>query len=200
MRSKTNNEKEDFKEMARAEENGFPINDIFQKDAVALFENRKEPDMPIRKLRKYLDENKVKYVVVSHSTAYTSQETAERAHISGKEMAKTVMVKLDGKMTMVVIPTSSRIEMDLLKEVTGAEKATLASELEFERLFPDCELGAMPPFGNLYDIPVYVAKKLKEDKEIAFNAGNHRELIRMTYADFEKLVKPKIIDVAYARA
>ena len=154
--------------------------------------------MPIQKLRDYLDENKIKYVVISHSTAYTAQETAQSAHVSGKEMAKTVMVKIDGKMAMVVLPASTKIEMDLLKETTGADQVKLAGEAEFKSLFPDCEIGAMPPFGNLYRIPVYVATRLVEDDVIAFNAGNHRELIKMKFTDFQRLVQPQLVDVAFA--
>lgn len=156
--------------------------------------------MVIQKLRKCLDSNKIKYVVISHSTAYTTQETAQSAHVPGKELAKTVIVKLDGKMAMVVLPASTKIEIDLLREVTGAAKVQLASEAEFRRLFPDCEIGAMPPFGNLYNIPVYVAQKLSDDNDIAFNAGNHRELIKMKFFDFERLVRPIQVDVAFATA
>ena len=154
--------------------------------------------MPMLRLRKYLDANKVKYVVISHSTAYTAQETAENAHVSGKEMAKTIIVKLDDKTAMVVLPASYRINFDHLKEQTGSDEVRLASEDEFKDMFPDCEIGAMPPFGNLYSIDVYVAKRLTEDEEIAFNAGNHRELIRMKYKDFDRLVRPIVLDVTLA--
>lgn len=154
--------------------------------------------MPIAKLRKYLDDNKIKYVVISHSTAYTAQDVAEAAHIRGKEIAKTVIVNVDGgngRMAMVVLPASCRIDFAILKELTGAKAVELATEDDFIDAFPDCEIGAMPPFGNLYHIPVYVARKLGEDEEIAFNAGTHRELIKMKYRDFERLVKPKVFDL-----
>ena len=154
--------------------------------------------MPIAKLRKYLDDNKIKYVVISHSTAYTAQDVAEAAHIRGKEIAKTVIVNVDGedgRMAMVVLPASCRIDFAILKELTGAEAVELATEDDFMDAFPDCEIGAMPPFGNLYHIPVYVARKLSEDEDIAFNAGTHRELIKMKYRDFERLVKPKVFDL-----
>ena len=148
--------------------------------------------MPVRKLKEFLDSQNVKYVVISHSRAVTSQEVAASAHISGKEMAKTVMVKLDGKMAMAVLPASSRVNLDLLREASGAKQVDLAAELEFRELFPECEPGAMPPFGNLYGLPVFVSESLTKDEEIAFNAGSHTELIKLSYKDFEKLVKPKV--------
>ena len=149
--------------------------------------------MPVKKLKEFLDKNKVKYVSMSHSTAYTAQEIAASAHIPGKELAKTVVVKLDGKMAMAVLPASYRIDFDLLKRASGANEATLAGEREFKDTFPGCEVGAMPPFGNLYDMDVYVAESLAEDEEIAFNAGSHTELIRLPYEDFERLVKPIVV-------
>ncbi|MCI0331234.1 MAG: YbaK/EbsC family protein [candidate division Zixibacteria bacterium] len=148
--------------------------------------------MPVKKLREFLDGQKVKYVTVTHSRAVTAQEVAASAHISGKEMAKTVMVKLDGKMAMAVLPASSRVNLDLLKEASGAKQVDLAAELEFRELFPECEPGAMPPFGNLYGMPVFVSESLTHDEEIAFNAGSHTELIKLSYKDFERLVKPKV--------
>lgn len=149
--------------------------------------------MPLSKVKKYLDSNNIKYVIVEHSPAYTAQEIAGRAHISGKMLAKTVMIKVDGKMAMAVLPASFKISFDHLKEALGMEKVRLAYEQEFMDKFPDCEVGAMPPFGNLYGIDVYVAESLVQDKEIAFNACSHSELIKMNYKDFEKLVKPKIL-------
>jgi Ala-tRNA(Pro) deacylase len=103
------------------------------------------------------------------------------------------MVKIDGKMTMTVLPANYNIDFHLLQEVTGADQIELAPEKEFLNLFPNCEAGAMPPFGNLYGIDVLVAESLAEDEEIAFNAGSHRELIKMSYSDFERLVQPKVI-------
>jgi len=150
--------------------------------------------MPAKKVAQYLDSQKVKYILIKHSPAFTAQEIAASAHIPGKELAKTVMVKLDGDMAMAVLPASYRVDFKGLKKVTGAKKVELASENEFQRLFPQCEIGAMPPFGNLYDMPVYVARSLTEDDEIAFNAGSHAELMKLHYADFEKLVKPRIGD------
>jgi Ala-tRNA(Pro) deacylase len=152
---------------------------------------RREEDMPVKKLKEFLDSTGAKYVVVSHAPAYTAQEIAASAHIPGKTLAKTVMVKLDGKMAMAVLPANLVVDFAGLKATAGASEAKLASEEEFRSLFPECEVGAMPPFGNLYDMPVYVDRSLAEDDEIAFNAGSHKELFRMVYKDFEKIVKPK---------
>ena len=147
--------------------------------------------MPLAKIKEFLDEHNIKYTIIKHSSAFTAQEIAASAHISGKELAKTVMIKFDGKLAMAVLPASYKISFDDLKEVLGVEKVRLAYEQEFMDKFPDCEVGAMPPFGNLYGMEVYVAESLADDEEIAFNACSHTELIRMNYKDFEELVKPK---------
>jgi Ala-tRNA(Pro) deacylase len=153
--------------------------------------------MPIKKLKKFLDDNKVKYTVMKHSPAYTAQEVASSAHIKGKELAKTVMIKMDDNMAMAVLPASYRIDLNELQKATGAKKLNIASEKEFKDMFPDCETGAMPPFGNLYEMDVFVASSLAEDEHIAFNAGTHTELIQLSYKDFEKLVKPKVADFSF---
>ncbi len=152
--------------------------------------------MPLRKIKQYLDQQDVKYVSILHSSAYTAQEIAAKAHIPGKDLAKTVILKLDGEMAMAVLPASYRVDFERCKSATGAKKVELASEEEFKYTFGDCEVGAMPPFGNLYDMDVYVAKPLTGDESIAFNACSHHELIKMDYKDFEKLVKPKVVDIA----
>ena len=149
--------------------------------------------MPAQKVKDFLDDNKVKYVSITHSLVYTAQEIAASAHIRGKGLAKTVLVKVDGKMTMTVLPASYKVDFDMLKEALGSDDVRLSNEQEFKDKFPGCEVGAMPPFGNLYDMETYVAASLVEDEEIAFNAGTHKELIRMEYSDFEKIVKPKIL-------
>ena len=149
--------------------------------------------MPSKKLKSFLDENKIKYVSIQHSSAYTAQEIAAIAHIPGKDLAKTVIIKIDGKMAMAVLPASFKVSFDNLKNTLGVKEARLAYEQEFIDKFPDCEVGAMPPFGNIYGMEVFVAESLAEDEEIAFNACSHTELIKMTFADFEKLVKPKRI-------
>lgn len=155
--------------------------------------------MAVRKLIEYLDTHNVKYVVIKHSPAFTTQEIAAKAHIPGKEMAKTVMVKVDGKLAMAVLPASSLVNFDVIREVVGAKNVELAHEEDFRPLFPDCEPGAMPPFGNLYGMDVYVAPRLAEDKEIAFNACSHTDLVRMTFADYQKLVQPKIFAFSIMR-
>jgi Ala-tRNA(Pro) deacylase len=146
--------------------------------------------MPFKKIKEFLDRNKVKYVIVQHSPAYTAQEIAAAAHISGKELAKTVMIKIDGKLAMAVLPASYKISFDQLKAALDVNDVKLAYEQEFMDKFPDCEVGAMPPFGNLYGFDVYVAESLAEDEEIAFNACSHTELVKMRFDDFEKLIKP----------
>jgi len=148
--------------------------------------------MPVEKLKQYLDENQVKYVRVTHSPAFTAQEIAASAHIPGRELAKTVMVELDGHMAMAVLPASYQVDLETLRLLAGASRIDLASEDQFRSLFPDCEPGAMPPFGNLYGMAVYATESLTEDDEIAFNAGSHTELVRLAYADFARLVEPQI--------
>ncbi len=148
--------------------------------------------MPVKKLKQFLDSHDVKYVSISHSPAYSAQTIAESAHIPGKELAKTVIVKIDDRFAMAVLPASFRVHLGHLKVEVSASHVELATETEVENLFPDCEKGAMPPFGNLYDMDVYVAEQLTEDEEIAFSAGSHTELVRMSYKDFDRLVMPKI--------
>jgi Ala-tRNA(Pro) deacylase len=153
--------------------------------------------MPAERLKKFLDKEEIPYLTVRHSRAFTAQEVAASCHIPGHEMAKTVIVKLDGEMVMVVLPASAQIDLDLLRDFAGAEgRVRLADELEFEDLFPGCELGAMPPFGNLYGMEVFVAPELAANEEIAFNAGSHTEIIRMSYADFARLVRPRVMRFA----
>ena len=156
--------------------------------------------MPITKLQRFLDDNNVLYTRISHSLAYTSQGIAALAHIPGRELAKTVVVKIDGKMAMAVLPASAHIDLIRMRAAVRANAVELATEAEFKDRFPDCETGAMPPFGNLYELPVFVDDSLTRDKEIVFNACSHRELIRMAYADFEKLVKPNVLSFVRAKA
>jgi Ala-tRNA(Pro) deacylase len=149
--------------------------------------------MPAQRLKEYLNKNNIKYISIMHSPAYTAQGIAHSAHISGKELAKTVIVKSDGEMIMVVMPANHKVNLEQFKGILHADVVELACEEEFKFKFSDCELGAMPPFGNLYNMDVYVSDELTKDKEIAFNAGSHTELIRMEYEDFEKLVQPKVV-------
>jgi Ala-tRNA(Pro) deacylase len=154
--------------------------------------------MPAEKLAEYLESQGIQYTVIEHhAPVYTAQEIAASTHIPGKQLAKTVMVKVDGGLAMAVIPASQRVNLNRLKELVGAGKVELASEQEFRNKFPDCQVGAMPPFGNLYGIPVYAAQDLAEEIEIAFCAGSHTELVRMAFSDFKRLAEPKILDFAW---
>ncbi len=148
--------------------------------------------MPVAKLKEFLDQNRVKYVSLRHSTAYTAQEIAASAHVKGRTMAKSVVVKLGGKLALAVLPAKYHVSLEKLKAASGASSAELATEEEFIKAFPGCETGAMPPFGNLFGLAVYVDETLSRDEEIAFNAGSHTELIQMAYADFARLVVPKV--------
>ncbi len=153
--------------------------------------------MPTKKLKEFLDSNNVKYVSMNHSRAYTAQEIAASVHIRGKKLAKTVMVTIDGNMAMAVLPASYKVDFDKFKEVLKVDSAELSTEKEFRDRFPGCDLGAMPPFGNLYDMKVFVAASLVEDEDILFNAGSHTELIKMSYNDFENLVKPEVLRMSF---
>lgn len=154
--------------------------------------------MACAKLKEFLDDHGVKYVATQHSPAVTASEIAEAAHISGTDFAKTVIVKIEGEMAMVVLPANRKINLAELRELLISDTVELASEDEFRSRFPDCELGAMPPFGNLYGLPVYLETSLANHDEIAFNAGTHREVIRMRSKDYAHLVNPMIMDIAAA--
>lgn len=155
--------------------------------------------MPLSKLREFLDSHNVKYLVISHSLAYTAQGVAALAHVSGKKLAKTVIVKIDGILGMAVIPASEHVDLDRVRTLTGAQIVQLATEREFKDAFPDCETGAMPPFGNLYDMPVYADVSLGLHEEITFSAGSHRKLVRMDWKDLERLVNPTVHQLTYRR-
>ena len=155
--------------------------------------------MSLSSLREYLDKNSIQYSVISHSPAFTAQGIAALVHVPGQELAKTVVVKLDGELAMAVLPASFRVDLTSLEEETNTKRAELASEEEFREfkdIFPDCELGAMPPFGNLYGFKAFADEALTRDREIVFNACSHRELIRMSWADYQRLARPKIIQFA----
>lgn len=149
--------------------------------------------MALEKLTTFLDKHGKKYVIIKHAPAFTAQEVAASAHIPGKEMVKTVIVKADGDMKMVVLPATHNVDFDAIKEELGAEEVELASEDEFETLFSDCELGAMPPFGNLYNMETLMGEVLSGDDEIAFNAGTHKELVKMGLGDYKELANPRIL-------
>jgi Ala-tRNA(Pro) deacylase len=156
--------------------------------------------MPLSKLREFLDSHRIKYLVISHSLAYTAQGVAALAHVSGKKLAKTVIVRIDGILVMAVIPASEHVDLDQLRKLTGANAVEIASERDFKDAFPDCETGAMPPFGNLYDMAVYADTTLAQQEEITFSAGSHRELVRMRWVDLARLVNPTVERLSYRHA
>jgi len=149
--------------------------------------------MPTLKLKQYLDEQNVKYISIIHSLAFTSLQIAKSADIPTKKMAKTVILKIKEQLAMVVIPAAYQVNLGLISQALMEPKVALATESEFSSKFTDCEVGAMPPFGNLYGMDVYIAQSVSEHDEIIFNAGTHSEVIKMTYSDFERLVKPTLI-------
>ncbi len=152
--------------------------------------------MPVKRLKDLLETEHIKYVQISHSPAYTAQEIAATAHIHGKEMAKTVMVRIDGKIAMAVLAASAQVDFNRLLQALGARQVELASEEEFKGICPDCEVGAMPPFGPLYGVDLYLEHALTQDEEIYFNAGSHRELLKMAVKDYMALMKPRILSFA----
>ncbi len=155
--------------------------------------------MPVEKLKQYLDSNDVQYVLIEHSVAYTAKEIAERVKLKGDQMAKTVMVNLDGCMSMVVLPASCRIRWDQFMRTMGTELVALATEDEFKDRFPSCEVGAMPPFGSLYDVPVYMYEGFDEMGDIAFRAGNHHEVIKMKVSAYMELAHPMTLNEGFAK-
>ena len=149
--------------------------------------------MPFTRLHQLLEQQHVPYMTIRHPLTYSAQETAAAAHVPGHELAKTVIVDIDGKLAMVVQEATSMVPLGRVKAAAGARDVHLASEREFQDRFPDCEPGAMPPFGNLYDMDVYVTEALTHDREIAFNAGSHTELVKLRFSDFERLVHPRVV-------
>jgi len=145
------------------------------------------------KLKDYLDSSQIPYETLVHRTAYTAQEVAAATHVPGQELAKTVLVRGGGKLLMVVMPAPAKLDLKAFAKEIGIEKVELASEEDFRDRFPDCDTGAMPPFGNLYGLPVYADESLKEDEKIVFNAGTHEEAIRVAFGDFERLVQPQFV-------
>jgi Ala-tRNA(Pro) deacylase len=152
--------------------------------------------MPAKRLMEFLDSHHVEYSVINHPLAYTAQGVAAAAHIAGKDVAKAVMIKIDGRLAMAVLPAPRRLDLQELKRQVGTERVELASEQEFADTFPDCQPGAEPPFGNLYGVDTIVADRLQEDDQIAFNAGTHTEIVRLAYRDYEELVHPKVAHIA----
>jgi len=150
--------------------------------------------MPIlSRLKAVLDEAKVSYEVYTHPLAYTAQEIAEKQHLSGKELAKVVMLEVDDQLVMGVLPGNLKVHVNTARANLHASALRLATEDEFTARFPECEVGAMPPFGNLFGLKVVVDPALEKDEYIYFNAGNHAQTVRMKYKDFAALVKPQVV-------
>lgn len=145
------------------------------------------------KIQNYLEKHHVNYQIIEHDPVYTAQEIAAISHISGKNFAKTVIIKVDGKLIMLVEPANMRIDLGKLKKLMGAKHIELAHEYEFQNRFPDCETGAMPPLGELFDMDVYMTESMNKDRDIAFNAGSHSETLKMSYKNFIDLVKPHML-------
>lgn len=152
--------------------------------------------MPIQRLIELLERNGIHYSLISHRDTYTTAATGAVTHIPGREIAKTVMVRVDGQTAMAVVPGSRHLDLSALKKAMAAENVQLMMEEEFASAFPDCDIGAMPPFGVLYNIPVYVDERLSRQTEIVFNAGSHHELVRLAYKDFDRLQRPKVLQIA----
>ena len=148
------------------------------------------------RLERYLRENRVPFEVQHHPRAVPAQEVAAREHVPGRMLAKTVMVLADGQLVMLALPAPYQVDLEKVSTLLGAEKVRLAEEEEFEDTFPDCEVGAMPPFANLYGVPVYVEETLAEDEQIIFRAGTHTDTMSVRYADFERLVEPTVAEYA----
>lgn len=153
--------------------------------------------MPCEKLLEYLDENRIEYELQEHPRAYAARNTAVKAGVPIRLFAKTVLVRLDGLMAMAVIPSDHKVNFNLLRQAADADTISLATEQDFEERFPDCELGAMPPFGNLYDMAVYADAHLDAARKVTFNAGTHTETLTLDYADFERLVRPHLAQFAF---
>jgi Ala-tRNA(Pro) deacylase len=156
--------------------------------------------MPIlKKLREHLDGNGVRYEILTHRPAYSAQEVAAAQHVPGREVAKVVVARSGGGYVMAVLPATRRVDVTKLGAALGDPYVRLATEDEFARLFPQCEPGAMPPFGNLFGLPVFIDQSLMADERIVFQAGTHTDTVRLRYADFARLVQPTIADLALVR-
>jgi Ala-tRNA(Pro) deacylase len=151
-----------------------------------------EVAMPMASLLEFLDKYGVRYTVTTHLPAYTAQGVAALSHTPGRQMVKSVVVNMDGELVLAVLPASAQVDLDLLKNATRANAVRLAAEEEFRDIFCECELGAMPPFGNLYGMNVIADECLADNSEIAFNACSHRELIHMEWEDFRALARPRM--------
>ncbi|MDP4174490.1 MAG: YbaK/EbsC family protein [Bacteroidota bacterium] len=150
--------------------------------------------MTLLNVKDYLQKRDVRFKDIFHPVSFSAQETAARAHVKGREFAKTVLIFVDNKMVMTVLPASHFIDFDKLKTTLKAVKVGLASESEFKSRFPGCEVGAMPPFGNLFNMEVYMSESLLVNRDVTFNAGSHTEAITISIGEFVRIINPKILD------
>jgi Ala-tRNA(Pro) deacylase len=150
----------------------------------------------VERMKEYLDENNVPFEIITHTQAFTMPEVAAALHVPGQQVAKVVMAKDDGKMVMLVTSAAQRLDFAKARAMLGADKINLAKEDEFVNLFPDCEVGAMPPFGNLYNVPVYVDQALAEEKNIVFRVGSHHQAMKIAYIDYARLARPIVGEFA----
>jgi Ala-tRNA(Pro) deacylase len=152
--------------------------------------------MPCMNVKEFLDSQGIDYEIIFHRPSDTARATASASHIPASKLAKTVMAKIDGNLCMVVVPACRRLDLMGLKAASGADSVVLAREDEFQGCFPGCEPGAMPPFGSLYGLPVWVDEEVACDRQIVVNAGSHSELVRLAYEDFARLVSPKVVSLS----
>lgn len=146
-----------------------------------------------QQIRKFLENHHVKYSVINHPTAYTASQIAQSAHIPGRQLAKVVVVKIDDKLAIVTLPAHTHLDIDNIKKISCGKKVKLAREHEFNTEFPGCEVGAMPPFGELYDMDVYFADSLTQQDWLAFNGGTHSDLLKIDCKELLKLIHPKLL-------
>lgn len=150
--------------------------------------------MPATKLKEFLNRRGIRYESIEHSPAFTAPETAASVHVTGRDFAKTVMIWIEGELAMIVLPANRKIVLSDLRDMLDCPDVHLATEAEFQNHFPDCEIGAMPPFGNLYGVPAYVSQELASQRQVAFNAGTHHEVIKMSFDDFVASAEPIVLD------
>jgi Ala-tRNA(Pro) deacylase len=148
------------------------------------------------RLEQYLTENRVYYEVQEHRQAFTIQEVAAALHEKGLHVAKVFIAWADGQLIMLVLPAPARVDLDRVRDMLNATEVRRAREAEFAQLFPDCDVGAMPPLGNLYDVPVYLDSALAEQATLVFQAGSHRTTLKIAMSDYWRLVKPAVGDFA----
>jgi Ala-tRNA(Pro) deacylase len=148
------------------------------------------------RLRDFLDAQHVPYHAIVHRRDYTAQAAAADTHTPGREFIKTILLAVDNGYALAVLPADQHADLAKVRRALGATDVSLASEEEMQQCFPDCEPGALPPFGHLYDLPVLMSRTLEEDEQITFNAGNHEVALRMQRRDFERLGEPRVVDLA----